>query len=493
LVDAGIYRYVLGAAVKTLVVSGLTTPRIAGTTGVIRVTAKDASGNTATSYLGKVHFTSTDPQAVLPADYTFKASDKGTHTFSVTLKTAGTWSVTATDTVTAAIKGSQTGIVVRVAGSTYHPIAPVRFLDTRVGNGLSGKLTANIPRTFQITGRGAIPANVTAVTANVTVTNPTAGGSLYVGPVALTAPTTSSISFKTAETRANNLTIGLGVGGKLSATYVASSGKTTDLVFDVTGYFTPDTTGVTYHPLAPLRFLDSRVGNGLSGKLTANTPRSFQITGRGGVPSNATAVTGNVTVVNETNAWAIYLGPAPLTAPKSSTINFVTGEIKANGLTVALGAGGKLSATYISTTGNTTDLVFDVTGYYTAGTSGAKFVAITPVRLLKTSTGVGLSGKFTANTPRTVQITTRGGVPTTATGITGNLAVVAPTNAWAVFLGPIATAAPKSSTLNFNAGDVVANGITVALGTGGKVSATYISTAGNTTDLVLDVTGYFVP
>jgi hypothetical protein len=200
-----------------------------------------------------------------------------------------------------------------------------------------------------------------------------------------------------------------------------------------------------------------------------------------------------VTVVNETNAWAIYLGPNPVAAPKSSTINFTTGEIKANGLTVALSSTGKLSATYLSTAGNTTDLVFDVTGYYTAGTSGSKFVAITPVRLLKTSTGVGLSGKFTANTPRSVQITTRGGVPTSATGITGNLAVVAPTNAWAVFLGPIATAAPKSSTLNFNAGDVVANGITVALGTGGKVSATYISTAGNTTDLVLDVTGYFVP
>jgi hypothetical protein len=31
---------------------------------------------------------------------------------NVILKTAGTWSVTATDTVTVSIKGSQTGIVV---------------------------------------------------------------------------------------------------------------------------------------------------------------------------------------------------------------------------------------------------------------------------------------------------------------------------------------------------------------------------------------------
>jgi hypothetical protein len=33
-------------------------------------------------------------------------------------------------------------------------------------------------------------------------------------------------------------------------------------------------------------------------------------------------------------------------------------------VTVALGSGGTLSATYISYSGNTTDLIFDATGYY---------------------------------------------------------------------------------------------------------------------------------
>ena len=37
---------------------------------------------------------------------------------------------------------------------------------------------------------------------------------------------------------------------------------------------------------------------------------------------------------------------------------------KGNGLTVALGSGGTLSATYMSNPGNRTDLVFDVSGYY---------------------------------------------------------------------------------------------------------------------------------
>ena len=35
------------------------------------VTAVDAYGNVATGYTGTVHFTSSDGQAVLPANYTF--------------------------------------------------------------------------------------------------------------------------------------------------------------------------------------------------------------------------------------------------------------------------------------------------------------------------------------------------------------------------------------------------------------------------------------
>jgi hypothetical protein len=102
----------IGAA-KTLVVSGFASPSVAGSAHTVTVTVKDAYGNVATGYRGKVHFTSSDPKAVLSADYTFTASDAGVHKFTVTLKIAGTQSVTATDTVTATIKGSQTGIVVR--------------------------------------------------------------------------------------------------------------------------------------------------------------------------------------------------------------------------------------------------------------------------------------------------------------------------------------------------------------------------------------------
>jgi hypothetical protein len=89
----------------------------------------------------------------------------------------------------------------------------------------------------------------------------------------------------------------------------------------------------------------------------------------------------------------------------------------------------------------------------------------------------------------------RGGVPLNAIGITGNLTVTQQTAAGFAFLGPVATNTPTSSTINFPVGDTRANGVTVPLGGSGTLSATYgtnvSSITGATTDLILDVTGYF--
>ena len=57
-----------------------------------------ASTRTLTNYLGTVHFTSSDPGAVLPADYTFTAADAGVHKFPFTLSVLGDQTITVTDT-----------------------------------------------------------------------------------------------------------------------------------------------------------------------------------------------------------------------------------------------------------------------------------------------------------------------------------------------------------------------------------------------------------
>ena len=133
-------------------------------------------------------------------------------------------------------------------------------------------------------------------------------------------------------------------------------------MFDVTGYFVPDGSGATFVPLTPSRLLDTRVGNGLAGPFVANTPRTFQVAGRGGVPASAVAVTGNLTVTSQSGPGFVYLGPTAVSSPTSSTLNFPAGDTRATGVTVALGPGGTLSATFGYA--GTTHLMFDVTGYF---------------------------------------------------------------------------------------------------------------------------------
>jgi hypothetical protein len=105
----------VAAAVLHLAVNGFPSPVTAGTAGSVTVTALDQLGETAANYRGTVHFSSSDPLAMLPGDYTFSAADNGVHTFSATLKTAGSQSLTATDTADAGITGTQSGIIVTAA------------------------------------------------------------------------------------------------------------------------------------------------------------------------------------------------------------------------------------------------------------------------------------------------------------------------------------------------------------------------------------------
>jgi hypothetical protein len=81
----------------------------------LTVTALDASNNPVTAYSGTVHFTSTDGQAGLPAN---SILSNGTQTFPVTLQTAGSETVTATDAATASITGTSNSIQVSPASTS---------------------------------------------------------------------------------------------------------------------------------------------------------------------------------------------------------------------------------------------------------------------------------------------------------------------------------------------------------------------------------------
>ncbi len=389
------------------------------------------------------------------------------------------------------------GEPVTYAPTTYHALTPARILDTRNAIGSSGPLASHVARTFAVTGQGGVAANATAVTGNLTVTGQTSGGYLYVGPAPTNYPTSSTLNFPAGDDRANGVTVALGTGGTLSVTFVGSnSSQSAHAIFDVSGYFTPDTSGSTYHALTPARLLDSRNGTGgLSGPFTNHAARTFAVTGQGGVPAGAVAVTGNLTVTGQTSGGYLFIGPAATNDPTSSTLNFPAGDDRANGVTVALGAGGTLSVTFVgSNSSQSAHAIFDVTGYFTPDTSGADYVPLAPARILDTRSGTGLSGSFASDSARTFTVAGDGVVPTNATAITGNLTVTGQTSNGYLFIGPVATNNPTSSTLNFPRNDDRANGVDVALGSGGTLSITYVApSTGPTTQVILDVTGYFAP
>jgi hypothetical protein len=151
-------------------------PWTAGSTHSFKVTALDADGNVATGYTGTIHFTSSDPKAVLPADYTFTAADRGTHTFSnalkpgLTLKTVGTQWVRATDKTTGTVTGIEKVTVVlpaktlRVTVATNPIVAGAAHSVTVTALDTYGNVATGFSDTIQFTSsdaRAVLPADYT--------------------------------------------------------------------------------------------------------------------------------------------------------------------------------------------------------------------------------------------------------------------------------------------------------------------------------------------
>jgi hypothetical protein len=397
----------------------------------------------------------------------------------------------ATDNV---ISGHATPFVSK--SGSYHALTPTRIVDTRPGHvGPVGSLTSGGGYNYQIAGLGGIPSNAIAITANVTVTGQTAAGWLYLGPTVDAAPIASTITFPVGDNRANGVTVALSPQGTVGAWYGAGGGKTMYLIIDVTGYFLPGKAGAGYVQFGPHRVLDTRPGadnTGLSGKFVNGKHRLIQIAGVAGLPrSGIVAVAGNITVIRPSAKGYVTLGPDPTNTPGSSTINFPAGDIRANNVVVPVNADGTLSAVYIGSGNASLDLVFDISGYFTAS-GGALYNTLNPVRILDSRSNTGVSGPFAANKARTLQVAGHGGVPAGAVAITANLTVTSQTFGGFAAVGPSIDASTNFSNLNFPVRDSRANGVTVPLAKKGTLALIYVAPAGKTANLLLDVTGYYM-
>lgn len=126
-------------------------------------------------------------------------------------------------------------------GSAFFDLTPCRVLDTRNPTGPLGgpalQPAGSPDRAFVVTGMCGIPADATAISVNVTVTNTAGGGylSLYRGDGV--GPGTYSISFAAGQTRANNaiVQLALDVSGSLKVQNTAPGNV--DFILDVDGFF----------------------------------------------------------------------------------------------------------------------------------------------------------------------------------------------------------------------------------------------------------------
>ncbi len=121
------------AAAATAQLTGLPTATTAGVAQPVTVTLRDAFGNVATGYTGTLAFSSSDPIAGLPANYTFTAADAGVHTFTVTLKKAGSQFITVTDTAVPTLSGSSGNVLVSPAAVSQFAISGPATVTKGVG------------------------------------------------------------------------------------------------------------------------------------------------------------------------------------------------------------------------------------------------------------------------------------------------------------------------------------------------------------------------
>ncbi|HEY3332102.1 MAG TPA: hypothetical protein VGK19_18890 [Capsulimonadaceae bacterium] len=193
----------------------------AGSAFGITVTAKDAANNTTPAYSGTVHFTSTDSAAVLPADATLVNGVKG---FSMTLKTAGSRTITAADTVTAAIKGTSSAITVNPGPTTRFVVA------------VPASITAGSAFGITVTAKDSVNNTTPAYSGTVHITSSDSAAVLPADATLVNGVKAFSVTLKTAGSRTVTATDTVTAATKgTSSAITVNPGPTTHFVLTAPG------------------------------------------------------------------------------------------------------------------------------------------------------------------------------------------------------------------------------------------------------------------
>jgi hypothetical protein len=249
--------------------------------------------------------------------------------------------------------------------------------------------------------------------------------------------------------------------------------------------------GLQFLTVAPCRVMDTRNANGpLGGPFIAGgTTRTIPIPlSACGIPANASAYSLNLTVVPRIGTLSyLSVWPAGQPQPLVSTLNSPDGSVLANAAIVPAGTAGAIDA-YAP---NDTDLIVDINGYFAPPAGNTlQFYPLAPCRVLDTRNAIGTFGgpSIGGTSSRSFPIPASScGAPAFAAAYAFNLTVVPYGGLGYLTAWPTGQALPNVSTLNSFDGTTLANAAIVPAGTGGAVSFY----AADTTDLVVDINGYF--
>jgi alpha-tubulin suppressor-like RCC1 family protein len=376
-----------------------------------------------------------------------------------------------------AVAAAATGQSVPVTGTDYHPIAPVRVLDTRTGTGgVTGAVRAGQVVTIDLSGQ--VPGSAydtTSVVLNVTATDVTSSTYVTVFPTGGSVPTASNLNVPTGQTRANLVTVAPRNG---QVSFFNRFGSV-DLVADLEGYNTLDP-GSEFTPTGPTRVLDTRNGT----PVQPNQSVSLNLTGR--IPADATAVSLNLTALDATAPTYVTAYPSG-TPPLASSLNLTPGEIVPNQVIVAVGPGDTIQ---LYNKFGTVDLVADLDGYYGPDTAGS-FTAFRPSRVLDTRNGTGTGGRIApVGAGATIALDLSDRVPPAATAVVLNLTGADGTQGTFVTTWAAGAPQPVASSLNLDAGEIAANLVTVPLSSSGVIN---LYNRFGSVDLIADIAGYVAP
>ena len=374
--------------------------------------------------------------------------------------------------VLASVSGVVAGGIAPGAGTTaLVPIEPCRLLDSRVDG---EPLTAGAVVEVQVAGRCSVPVDAAAASLTLTSVAPGASGWLSAHPSDVAWPGTSTLNVAAGEVRANTSIVGLGSGGAVSVLVDAGG----HLLVDVTSAFVPADTAEAgrFVGVPQQRLIDTRGATRPDPGATVVVPLPA------GVPSDATALTINLTTVDSTGPGYFTVTAGSELQPSTSILNTdAAGQTRAASAVVPVSASGL--EVYTSAGDH---VVVDVSGYFTGASAETSaeglFRPIAPVRVADTrADGERL---FRSGTREWVTDPVTGG---SASAVVANVTMTGVgADGW-VLAYPSRTDRPFASSVNASAGETVAN-----------LAVTPVSTAGLAvhaaagSDVVLDLVGWFV-